>query len=141
MGLSSIEFRQYMEALHQELAQLEARAGISEQAAKIDEGCFFPYGIDGEGDDLPGNQQSENYFDREFDHRRDGVRDLYFQVSDLETRKALIAKVRSIDRHSRERSIEDKAAAIDTVKKAQIAFDNPKWTTPVLIVFESHPFS
>lgn len=113
MSTTTFEPHNQIDAISRELSQLEERAGISAAVEKVNEGCFFPYGIDGEGDDLPRNQGSENYFDSEFDHRRSGIRDIYFDVADIELRKALITKSRAIDRACVERGVEDKVRATD----------------------------
>jgi hypothetical protein len=133
MGQSSIEFRNHIKRLDDELTALEMRADVAEKATKINEGCFISYGIDGEGDDLPKNQQSENYFDFEFDHRRNGIRDLYFQIPDSALRKALIENVRIKERLLNERAIEDKAAALSELQRAQNSADKSIHVSAILI--------
>jgi hypothetical protein len=61
MGNSAFELQQKeIKLAQEELAALEVRAGIASEMEKVQEGCFLPYGIDGEGDHLPQEQQLEN---------------------------------------------------------------------------------
>ena len=137
MTAINFDFRGQMEFIANELMQFEESAGIRAAVERVNEGCFIPYGIDGEGAGLPQNQQSENYFDSEFDHQRRGIRNVYFGVADKETRKVLIKKSRVIDRTYLERDIKDKMRAMDLVAKAQTEFDKPSWTPVFFIVFIS----
>lgn len=141
MNTTAFEFRSQMEVVGKELSQLETSAGIAETVEKVNEGCFFPYGIFGEGDGLPSHQGRENYFDSEFDHRREGIREIYFGVANNEVRKALIRKARVIERTYAERAIEDKLRAEADVAKAQSAFDKPSWKPIILIIATSLIFS
>ena len=133
MSKTSFEFSLHLQKLRESLSELETQVGISEKTAKIAEGCFIPYGIDGEGAHLPRAHRLENYDDTEFDHQREGIRKLYFQVADIVLRRSLIEQSRLIDRTLRERAIVEKARSHDALLLAQRTYENPPWTISILI--------
>lgn len=79
-----------LEELQDECLALENAAGISEAMERARRGHFIPM-IE---------CTSDEYFADEFDYFRDGVRDAYFSVTDMQMRRDLIALQREIDRRT-----------------------------------------
>lgn len=77
-----------LDKLRAEVAELEERAGISEEIEDTNLGPLFP-NLDG---------SSQEYWDDSEEYARRKLRQLYFEeVSDVELRKAMIAKRRECD--------------------------------------------
>lgn len=109
------------------LDELEAQAGIKNDADRAREGSLFPLGIDGEKVD------PEAYFADEADHVRRSIRRTYFAVEDLELRRQLIKEYRTIDEIRASFAVKDIQQSRNEVEKAKNAVRRLPWGTGLII--------
>ncbi len=116
-----------LKPLREQLAALEARAGITKDMERAREGNFMPLGIDGE------KVSSDEDLADEHDGLRRRTRQAYFGVADIELRKELIKTDREINKKFDEHSEDDFREANGAVAKAKAASSQQPWGLAAII--------
>jgi hypothetical protein len=120
-----------LKPLRDELAALEAQAGLTQQMERAREGNFMPLGIDGE------KVSPDEYFADEYDGTRRRVRAVYFGVSDIEFRKRLIKTDRAINKKFEQHTEAELREAQSEVATAKAATHQQPWTWAAVLAVGS----
>lgn len=109
--------KEELAVLYERLDELEQLAGIHAKAEKIREGRFWP--------DM--NETTDEYFEAEREHIRQGIRPLYFSVPNKDVRMNLIRKQREIALEVAREWDRDVANAQREVREAEAALRRLPW--------------
>jgi hypothetical protein len=120
-----------LKPLRDELAALEAEAGITQQMERAREGNFIPLGIDGE------KVSSDEYFADEHYGTRRRVRQVCFGVEDVELRKKLIKIDRAINKKFEQHIEADLREAQSEVAKVKALVGRQPWGMAAVIAIAS----